>query len=114
VVPGMKALKKISVHGEAMKVQRYRPLDPPIDSEYDEPEQMRGQQTSDSLESFNRFSLEMVLKDCLEIDPAVRYQIAKSAFERALYDAIVSDYYCYCFQSMCSHHIIIVNRVAVV
>ena len=33
----------------------------------------------------------MVLKDCLELDPAARYQIAKNAFERALFDAIVSD-----------------------
>ena len=77
-----------------MKVQRYRPLDAPIDSEYDEPEGSRRHRHSgdrDSLESFNRFSLEMVLKDCLELDPAARYQIAKNAFERALFDAIVSD-----------------------
>lgn len=90
----MKALKKLSVHGIPMKVQRYRPLDAPIDSEYDEPEGSRRHRHSgdgDSLESFNRFSLEMVLKDCLELDPAARYQIAKNAFERALFDAIVSD-----------------------
>ena len=100
----MKALKKLSIHGMPMKVQRYRPLNAPIDSEYDEPEGRmmmgRGKHSgtegqSSSMESFNRFSLEMVLKDCLELDPAVRYQIAKNAFERALFDAIVSDDDCY-------------------
>ena len=33
----------------------------------------------------------MVLRDCLELDPAARYRIAKKFFERALFDAIVSD-----------------------
>jgi len=31
----------------------------------------------------------MVLKDCVELDPAVRYQIAKNAFERALFEVMM-------------------------
>ena len=84
-----------------MKVKRYRPLLPPIDSEYDyegNPEEAakmvlrgRGPQIGNSpIEAFHRFSLESVLKDSMVLDPAGRYQIAKNAFERALFDAIVS------------------------
>ena len=35
MVPGLKALKGLQVHGEKFRVERYRPLESNGDSEYD-------------------------------------------------------------------------------
>jgi hypothetical protein len=40
-----------------------------------------------------KFSLISVTKDFMHLDPASRYQIAKNAFNRALFDARVRDLY---------------------
>ena len=36
--------------------------------------------------------LKSILKDSFHLDPAVRYQVVKNAFQRTLFDAIVSIY----------------------
>ena len=83
VLPGMLALKKISIDGYLVQPERYEPLLGQSPSEYDT------SSSKDDADAFDQFSLKAVLKDYVHTDPATRYLIAKNRFERALHDAKV-------------------------
>lgn len=60
-----------------------------VDDDDDDAEAaMRGNATD---VQFDRLSMQSMLENYLDSDPALRYKIAKNSFERALYDAKVSD-----------------------
>lgn len=84
IVPGMKQLEQILSESEAKGclVRRYRNIISDGTTAYD---------NGDLEESFDKFSLQHLLKDYLKADPATRYQIAKNAFEVHLNDAIGMD-----------------------
>jgi hypothetical protein len=111
----MKELKKMEFDGQKVKVQRYRPLEQSGDSGYDKVTGKFCRQysvfallkhpltflphfiallsgTGKALKdnaAIDKFCMSTILKDFMHLDPATRYQIAKNAFFRALYDARV-------------------------
>lgn len=79
VIPGMKQLRGVSVGDVALRPRRFHEVEEEGDSEYDaEPE---------NIKVFDRNHLQLMLKDYLSAEPAIRYQIAKNYFERALFTA---------------------------
>ena len=78
----LKSMQLLDDKGVSHKIQctKYRPLHPDGSTEYDE---------DGEAEYFDQFTLRGLLKDYMETDPASRYEIAKNAFERALFDAKV-------------------------
>jgi small subunit ribosomal protein S5 len=79
VIPGMKQLRTVAVGDVKLRPRRFHEVEEEGDSEYDmEPE---------NIKVFDRNHLELMLKDYLTAEPAVRYQIAKNYFERALFTA---------------------------
>ena len=85
VVPGMKKLKELQLDGQNIKVDRYRPLQQGGSTAYDV---VTGAKLAAQVE-IERFTLSAVIRDFMHLDPASRYQIAKNAFNRALFDARV-------------------------
>lgn len=79
VVPGMKQLRAITIGDVKLRPRRYHELEEEGDSEYDT--------ESEPIKQFDRNHLHMMLKDYLTAEPAIRYQIAKNYFERALFTA---------------------------
>ena len=79
VIPGMKQLRTVSVGDVSLRPRRFHEVEEEGDSEYDmEPE---------NIKVFDRNHLQLMLKDYLTAEPAIRYQIAKNYFERALFTA---------------------------
>eukprot|EP00595_Chromulina_sp_UTEXLB2642_P001191 CAMPEP_0196763470 /NCGR_PEP_ID=MMETSP1095-20130614/4123_1 /TAXON_ID=96789 ORGANISM="Chromulina nebulosa, Strain UTEXLB2642" /NCGR_SAMPLE_ID=MMETSP1095 /ASSEMBLY_ACC=CAM_ASM_000446 /LENGTH=673 /DNA_ID=CAMNT_0042116705 /DNA_START=730 /DNA_END=2752 /DNA_ORIENTATION=- len=79
VVHGIKKLKDITINGQSLHVERYYPVTSNGTSSLD---------VTDPLdEEFDKFTLKALMADNMYTDPATRYQIAKNAFDRALYDA---------------------------
>lgn len=87
VVPGIKQLKSTPVAGQNIKAERYRPLAIQGDSAYD----VLSSSDKKSVLSVDRLNLSVLMKDFMHLDPATRFQIAKNAFERELFDARVSS-----------------------
>ncbi len=85
IVPALNALKKKKLPGQetSLKVIRFRTDVRPGSNEYDLEESDEAQH----LRHFDTFSLNAVLSDFMGADPGLRMQIAKSYFERALFDA---------------------------
>lgn len=93
-MPGLKEIKKVSLHGILLHGDRYRPLIQQGDSDYDDNTTTTGSDSSNNnakLNNMHEFSLQRVLKDFMGSDPSIRYQVAKNAFQRALFDARVSS-----------------------
>jgi hypothetical protein len=82
VVPGMKQLRGIEVGGVQLRPERNHSVAHEGDSEYDE---------DGESEFFDREHLKSMLTDYLSAEPAMRYQIARNYFERALYTVQVSS-----------------------
>ncbi len=78
VVPGIKKMKSKEIDGMKLKPKVIEDGVNVGTSVYDE--------DGDS-EHFDKFALERLLQDFMDVDPATRYQIARNAFERALADA---------------------------
>ena len=116
VVPALKQLRALKIDNQPVRAERYRPVVPIGDSDYDrvgssrqagagggdlmigeamgvgagkddEGEHDEGEEQGMSDEALDRFSLRAVLKDYMYTDPGLRWQIARNAFERALVDA---------------------------
>lgn len=86
IVPAMNALKKATYSGseaEAVQFERFRQEQHGGVTEYDVYDSESAARDS----RFDTFALDAVLKDYMGADPGLRMQIAKSHFERALYDA---------------------------
>ncbi len=77
---GFSALKKMSYENVRLRPERYSALTDIGDENYD----VEGPD-----EQFDRDSLKMLLDDYYDADPAIRYQVAKNYFERALHEALV-------------------------
>jgi small subunit ribosomal protein S5 len=79
VIPGMKLLRGVDIGDKKLRPRRFHEVEEEGDSEYDvEPE---------NIKVFDRNHLQLMLKDYLTAEPAIRYQIAKNYFERALFTA---------------------------
>ena len=117
VVPALKQLRALKIDSQPVRAERYRPVVPIGDSDYDrvvttrqvgagggdlmmigeamgagvgkddQGEHDEGEEQGMSDEALDRFSLRAVLKDYMYTDPGLRWQIARNAFERALVDA---------------------------
>lgn len=82
VVPGMKQLRQIEIDGVQLRPERNHPVAHEGDSEYD---------TNGETEFFDREHLKSMMTDYLSAEPAIRYQIARNYFERALYTVQVKS-----------------------
>ena len=85
IVPALKALKNKVLPGSSLPltVVRFRDVPNGGSSEYD----VDASEDAKRIAHFNKFSLDAVLTDFMGADPGMRMQIAKSYFERALFDA---------------------------
>lgn len=80
MVGGLRALRKIEIDGKKLKAIRNHPIEEEGDPDYDK---------VDVADKFDREHYHMMLKDYLSAEPAIRYQMAKNYFERAVYTAEV-------------------------
>jgi len=89
IVPAIKSLKSKVLEGQQKPLNVIRFRDNVIRGlgEYDKEETEEAQH----LRRFDSFSLESILSDYMGADPGLRMQIAKSYFERALFDAKARD-----------------------
>jgi small subunit ribosomal protein S5 len=82
VVPALKRLKGVDYEGSRLRPVRFSEVAVAGTSEYD---------VDGGDEHFDRFSLERLLRDCMDLDPATRFAIARNAFERAMSDTKAMD-----------------------
>ena len=79
VVPGMRRLRAVTVDSVNLKPRRFHEVENDGETAYDIEKR--------DVKIFDRNHLKLLMKDYLTAEPAIRYQIAKNYFERALFTA---------------------------
>ena len=82
-MPALKFLKKCELDGTLIKADYYKPINIENDGEYDAADY------EDDTVKFDGMALHGLMKDYMHAEPALRYQIARNYFERALTTAKV-------------------------
>ena len=87
-------MKQCEIDGTLIKAKPYKPIHIESEGEYDADDH------EDDTAKFDGMVLHQLMKDYMHAEPALRYQIARNYFERALTTAKVC-YHCIIRLSLC-------------